>query len=126
MFGCNTATDVKGARIFAKDLSDCVNFRDIEVWGQSAPAKPSFYPDKRDSSILRNDDQGWHVNFTYMVGSIPGDGLRATRGVPLPFPPAQPMKKYINGKLIERAFQKQFNDHGNHHYPIPNIKEVSF
>ncbi|WP_151714248.1 hypothetical protein [Acinetobacter bereziniae] len=126
MFGCNTATDTKDARIFARDLSECVNFKGIEVWGQSAPAKPSYYPDKRDSSILRNDDKGWHINFTYMVGSKPGDGLRATRGVPLPFPPAQPMKKYINGKLIERAFQNQFNDHGNHSYPIPNIKEVSF
>ena len=125
MFGCNTATDVKGEKNFAKELSECVNFKDIEVWGQSAPAKPSYYPNTRDSSTLRNDDQGWHVNFTYMVGSTQGDGLAATRGVPLPFPPAKLMKKYINGQLLARAFQNEFNDHGSNSYPIANIKRVN-
>lgn len=111
MFGCNTATDDKGARVFAKDLSKTPNFQNVEVWGQTGPAKPSFYPDKRDSSILRNMEMGWSVNASYMVASTPGDGLAATRGTPLPSPRALPMKKFINGELIETAFQSQFNDH---------------
>jgi len=48
-----------------------------------------------------------------MVASTPGDGLAATRGVPLFSPPALPMKKFINGVLTEIAFQNQFNDHRN-------------
>ncbi|GEM_PF-4931374 len=56
---------------------------------------------------------GWTVNTTYMVASTPGDGFAATRGVPLFSPPALPMKKFINGVLIETAFQNQFNDHRN-------------
>lgn len=111
MFGCNTATDEYNARVFAEDLSNSPNFKDVEVWGQTSPAKPSFYPDQRDSSVLRNMDTGWSVNFTYMVASTKGDGWAATRGIPKKSPPAMPMKKYINGVLIERAFQSQFNDH---------------
>lgn len=92
MFGCNTASDDKDVRVFAKDLSECSNFQNVQVWGQTGPAKPSFYPDKRDSSVLRNMGTGWTVNTTYMVASTPGDGFAATRGVPLFSPPALPMK----------------------------------
>lgn len=46
-----------------------------------------------------------------MVASTKGDGWAATRGIPKKSPPAMSMKKYINGVLIERAFQSQFNDH---------------
>ena len=113
MFGCNTASDDKDVRVFAKDLSECSNFQNVQVWGQTGPAKPSFYPDKRDSSVLRNMGTGWTVNTTYMVASTPGDGFAATRGVPLFSPPALPMKKFINGVLIETALQNQFNDHRN-------------
>ena len=113
MFDCNTASDDKDVRVFAKDLSECSNFQNVQVWGQTGPAKPSFYPDKRDSSVLRNMGTGWTVNTTYMVASTPGDGFAATRGVPLFSPPALPMKKFINGVLIETAFQNQFNDHRN-------------
>ncbi|QER38729.1 hypothetical protein F2A31_03040 [Acinetobacter suaedae] len=111
MFGCNTASDNKGARVFAKDISECENFKGVEVWGQAGPAKPSFYPDRRDSSVLRNMGTGWSVNHTYMVASKRGDGLAATRGIPMVSPPALPMKKFMNGILLERAFQSQFNDH---------------
>lgn len=113
MFGCNTASDDAGARVFAQDLSMCSNLKDVEVWGQTGPAKPSFYPDKRDTSVLRNMGTGWSVNATYMVASTLGDGLAATRGVPMLFPRALPMKKFINGILIETTFQSQFNDHRN-------------
>ena len=113
MFGCNTASNDKGARVFAKDISECSNFKNVQVWGQTGPAKPSFYPDERDSSILRNMGTGWSVNNTYMVASKRGDGLAATRGVPVRSPLALPMKKFINGVLIETTFQNQFNDHRN-------------
>ena len=35
MFGCNTASDDKDVRVFAKDLSECSNFQNVQVWGQT-------------------------------------------------------------------------------------------
>jgi hypothetical protein len=59
----------------------------------------------------------------YIYGRITqGDGLFATRGIPLPYPSAKPMKKFMNGTLIERAFQSKFNNHGLNYYPLPNMK----
>ncbi|MFC6051705.1 hypothetical protein A6M14_03600 [Acinetobacter sp. Ac_877] len=112
MFGCNTASDdPQATRSFAEDISKSPNFRDVEIWGQTGPAKPSFYPDKRDSSALRNVGTGWSVNATYMVAGTDVDGFAATRGVPLNSPTPLPMKKYVNGVQKGKIFQSQFNDH---------------
>lgn len=105
MFGRNTASNDKGARVFAKDISECSNFQNVQVWGQTGPAKPSFYPDERDSSILRNMGTGWSVNNTYMVAFKLGDGFAVARGVPLRYSPTLLMKKFINCVLSETAFQ---------------------
>lgn len=124
MFGCNSATDALGARVFAQELSKNPKFHDVTVWGQPDSAYPSLYPDKRITVVARsiswvNKDgtikdwrAGWLAGRTcYMVACKRGQGLAAHRGIPFLAPEAKKMKKYKNGVLVGRAYQSEFNNH---------------
>lgn len=124
MFGCNSATDEEGERVFAKELSANPKFHDVTVWGQPSGAYPSLYPDKRETVIARSfnwegDDgtiKDWNAGWAagsacYMVAGVKGQGVGAHRGVPFLSAEAKPMKKYKNGVLIGRSHQSEFNTH---------------
>ncbi|MEN9502862.1 MAG: hypothetical protein RI964_2147 [Pseudomonadota bacterium] len=111
VYGCNSAYP---SNPFIKKLSMHPNFRNVELWGQTTYSFPSFYPNKRSSSIIR---QFWKSGFdiaekgtsyTYMVGGNDGEGLEAifTKTANI-----NPMAVYINGKKTQEPYQNKFNDH---------------
>ena len=108
-YGCNSGTDNEGEKVFVKELSNSPKFNFVKVWGQPSPTWPSIYRDKRETTFLRNIDTGWSVTSCYMVASVYGKGLAATRGIPLSNPEAKKAKNYLNNLLIERNYQNVFN-----------------
>ena len=110
-YGCQPGTDKAKKRISVKELSESSKFKDVHVWGQPSPTWPSLYPDMRETTIYRNLDVGWAFDECYMVASVYGKGLAATRYIPLDRPQANKSKKYVNGILVLRSYQDAFNFH---------------
>lgn len=108
-YGCNSGTDDEEQNIFVKELSKSSKFNYVKVWGQPSPTWPSLYPDKRETTVLRNINTGWSVASCYMVASVYGQGMAATRGIPLSKPSTKEAKNYLNNRLIERNYQNVFN-----------------
>lgn len=108
-YGCNSGTDDAGQRVFVQELSSSPKFNLVKVWGQPSPTWPSIYPNKRETTVLRNLDTGWSITSCYMVASVYGKGMAATRGIPLSNPETKKAKNYLNNRLIERNYQNVFN-----------------
>jgi hypothetical protein len=109
-YGCNTGNALGSYKNFAENLSNLSNFRDVEVWGQSTFSFPSFYPDKRFTTLARSigeNGMGWDVAETYQVAGNVGEGASAL----LSSIPVNPLNVYKNGKLIKSTHQGAFNDH---------------
>ena len=108
-YGCNTANENWGS--FALNISNLSNFKDVEIWGQSTSSFPSFYPDKRFTSVVRSVGEngiGWDIREkTYQVGGNEGEGAKALLS-PIP---VNPLNVYKNGTLIKSTHQGVFNDH---------------
>ncbi|NHB59050.1 hypothetical protein G9F32_13665 [Acinetobacter sp. 194] len=109
-FGCNTAHATKS---FALEISKRPNFKNVEVGGQQKSSFPSFYPDIRSTSFLRNADKTWFEGHTYMVSTDADKGAQAT----LLWVNATPMKFYKNGSYLYEKTQNFFNP-GN----IPRLR----
>jgi len=108
-YGCNTA-NTNAIKNFAENISKLPNFKDIEVWGQSSSSFPSFYPDKRFTTVARSTGEngsGWDVAETYQVAGNKGEGAKALLS-PIP---VNPLNVYKNGKPIKSTHQGVFNDH---------------
>jgi hypothetical protein len=110
-YGCNTgSTNNTKYNNFAEAISLLSNFKDVEVWGQSTSSFPSFYPDKRFTSLARSTGDngvGWDVAETYQVAGNDKEGKKALLS-PIPI---NPLNVYKNGKLIKSTHQGVFNDH---------------
>lgn len=110
-YGCNTASKRQPSKIFAKNISNLLNFNGIEVWGQSTSSYPSFLPDIRMTSMARNANTGWNMGPTYMVAGNPEEGRKSTQGLSLEFPKANNLNAYKNGSQTQSNHQGIFNDH---------------
>lgn len=126
-YGCNTGNTNENWNNFAKNISTLVNFKDVEIWGQSTSSFPSFYPDYRVTSAARSTgDNGFGWDFrsnTYQVAGNPGEGWKAISFSPdknnisesdlkkSNFPRANSLNVYKNGLLIKSTHQGVFNNH---------------
>lgn len=121
-FGCNSANEINATKIFAKNLSDLANFKDVAVWGQSTSSFPSFVPDYRVTSVARSMHTGWNVGKTYMVGGNAGRGKAAicmagsadgtnVDHIKSEHDKANVMNCYKNGSKINSIHQGIFHDH---------------
>lgn len=121
-FGCNSANESDAAKIFAKNLSNLANFKDVEVWGQSTSSFPSFVPDYRVTTVARSMHMGWYVGKTYMVGGNAGRGSTAlcgagifdgsnTEHIKKEHDKANVMNCFKNGSKINSIHQGFFHDH---------------
>jgi|GEM_PF-734786 len=121
-YGCNSGHKPSG---FSQRISKLINFKDVEVWGQSTSSFPSFYPDYRVTSLARSAGTGWDVRAnSYLVGGNGGQGWDAMSYKPNKdaleeetlkedFPKANPMNCFKNGAHVRSTNQGYFNDHRN-------------
>lgn len=112
MYGCRTSfKDKESGEGFANKLSRLDNFKNINVWGQTETTYPSFYPDVRETSVVRSMNIAWSFDLTYMVACIEDQGWEALfpdKEKPLK---ALPMQCFNNGELVKTSDQSCFNDH---------------
>lgn len=109
-YGCNTTNNGGAYKNFGQNISNLMNFKDIEIWGQSSYSFPSFYPDKRYTTLARSMGEngiGWDVAETYQVAGNSGEGSKALLS-PIP---VNLLNVYKNGVLIKSTHQGVFNDH---------------
>ena len=126
-FGCNTAYYKNKNKRFVRQVSQSNNVKDIIVSGQSTSSFPSFYPDKRFTSLARSltfkngltsdpydkinlsPSVAWDVGPTYMVGGNEGEGKKALKRSENT--PVNKMLFYKNDLLLSESSQSFFNDH---------------
>lgn len=86
-FGCNTAYYENEDQRFIRTVSQSSNTNNIIISGQPTSSFPSFYPDRRFTSVARsltyekvNFSPGfaWDVGPTYMVAGNAGEGEKST------------------------------------------------
>ncbi len=109
-YGCNTGNALGIYKNFAENISNLHNFKNVEVWGQSNFSFPSFYPDKRFTTVARSTGEngmGWDVAETYQVAGNVGEGGKALLS-PIPI---NPLNVYKNGVPTKSTHQGVFNDH---------------
>ncbi|POP47827.1 hypothetical protein CHU32_01425 [Superficieibacter electus] len=112
MYGCRSSfQDKDSGDGFASKLSKLANFRNVDIWGQTEYTYPSYYPDIRETSLIRTFNIGWSFSPTYMVADKEDNGWDAL------FPDekkpikALPMQCFKNGALVKSVDQSIFNDH---------------
>ena len=121
-YGCNTGKSFPD-KSFARNISGLANFKDVEVWGQSTSAYPSFLPDYRITNLARSGYKikiidhvplSFDVAETYLVGGNSKDAPNALTMNPRgEYPKANFLNCYKNEKLIRSTHQGFFNDHRN-------------
>ena len=119
-FGCRSGLSEGSKLSFAMQISSASNCLNVTVSGQLSYSYPSFYPDKRYTSVARSLGTGWGVGPTYMVASSGGNGDEA-----LKIPPnkaiTNKMGFFVNGQKIGDYYQSIFNDHRR---PRNNISSI--
>ena len=129
-FGCNTAYFADENKRFIKTLSESSNTNNIVVSGQSTSSFPSFYPDRRFTSLARSlsykkinlsPEFAWDVGPTYMVSGNDGEGKKALKrdgNVRV-----NKMFFYKNKSLLLQSNQSFFNDHRINRKQTDNSEE---
>ncbi|MGY3795669.1 DUF6443 domain-containing protein [Aquimarina sp. 433] len=109
LYGCNTANQEASQGLsFAKKLSRLGNFEDVNVSGQSTSSYPSTSATERQTTLTRssqNPKLGFGIGETYMVGGNKGEGSNAMWFTSGPYPTANPMHTFVNGKFKESGFK---------------------
>jgi len=125
LFGCRSGSERIDEKSFAKNISKCQNFKDVEIWGQPRYSYPSFYPTHRVSTGARHTGlfiEGSHIK-TYMVArekdelwgatyfGEKNNAWELTNKELEKYPKAYPMNCYKNGIRVRVACQSYFNTH---------------
>lgn len=110
-YGCNSGHKDG----FSQKISALSNFKNVMIWGQSTSTFPSFFPDKRKTTLDRSYDFcldiGWDAGPTYMVGGNDKEGYSAViSGIGVD---VNPLNFFMNGKYKGTSHQGVFNDHRN-------------
>jgi hypothetical protein len=104
-YGCNSG-HLDG---FSQKISSLNNYKDVTIWGQTSSTYPSFFPDRRITSLSRSLDFDWDFGYTYMVGGNPNEGTLAMTldaGIPV-----NPLNFFSNGVFKGASHQGYYNDH---------------
>ncbi|WP_074407473.1 RHS repeat-associated core domain-containing protein [Aquimarina megaterium] len=107
-YGCNTANQEASLGMsFSRKVSRLDNFKDVNVSGQSTYSYPSFNPNVRSTNYARSttNPYGFGTGDTYMVGGNLGRGAEAMWFTKSPYPTANPMNTFVNGKFKESGFK---------------------
>ncbi|ECC1692589.1 hypothetical protein QF91_000329 [Salmonella enterica subsp. salamae] len=104
-YGCNSGHK----NGFSQKISALGNFKDVSVWGQSTSTFPSFYPDKRKTTLDRASNLVWDLEPTYMVGGNENEGYLAI--ISLTGIDINPLNYFLNGEYKGTSHQGMFNDH---------------
>lgn len=116
--GCNTAYYEDEEKRFIKTISQSSNTKNIIISGQPTSSFPSFYPDRRFTSVARSltykkinfsPKFTWDVGPTYMVAGNEGEGEKALKRDEI----VQVNKNffYKNSSILLQSHQSIFNDH---------------
>jgi len=117
-FGCNTAYYEDETKRFAQAVSKLTNTVSIIISGQPSYSFPSFYPNRRFTSVARSlvyekvsysPAIAWDVGPTYMVAGNSGEGKKSLKfdGVVK----VNKMLFYKNNSIVLESDQSFFNDH---------------
>ena len=92
------------------NVSALSNNTNVNVSGQTSYSYPSFYTNKRVTSIARNGNLwgAWSPSTgdTYMVGGNQGQGYQSTSpSIQDNYPSANPMQVNKNGAIIKTIYQ---------------------
>jgi hypothetical protein len=117
-FGCNTAYLESEQKRFARVVSGLSNTNNIVISGQPTSSFPSFYPNRRFTSVARSlvykdvnysPEFAWDVGPTYMVAGNSKEGKKALKLND--FVKVNRMLFYRNNSIILESDQAFFNDH---------------
>ena len=128
--GCNTAYYESEDQRFIKTLSKSINTKNIVISGQPTSSFPSFYPDRRFTSIARSltykkinfsPEFTWDVGPTYMVAGNAGEGEKSLKRDEIV--KVNKLFFYKNDLLLLESHQSIFNDHRVNRKKYDNSEE---